>query len=493
MSSTPPNDPDVLFDIGDSVKVQTAPLVPAGKNKTFRPYNPAQGFLLPPSLDDWLPQNHVARFISEAVDELLDLSELYASYEEPGGAPPYDPRMLLKVLLYGYSVGVTSSRALERSCINDVACRYLAANQAPDFRSIARFRRRHLKALEGLFTQVLAGCAMAGLVQLGRVALDGTKLRASASRHKAMSYDHIDPRLQQLQAQVRALMAEAEMKDKAEDRRYGKQNRGDEIPAELRRRESRIAKLKEAKAALEEEARQQAAAAAAERCAKQGKSEPETQATVERAVAKAVPPPRAQRNFTDPESRMMKMGDGSFQYGYNAQTVVDELSQVILATKVTQCAGDVEQLLPMMAETKAALAAVGISTMPRQLLADAGYCSEANLTALDGEAVDVLIATGRLKHGEVVAATPRGRIPKNATLTQRMARRLRTKPGRAAYARRKVIVEPAFGQMKVRQHAGNLRLRGLQGATGEWILHALCHNLRKLANSGVHPRSLASA
>ena len=493
MSSTPPNDPDVLFDMGDSVDVQRAPLVPAGKNKTFRPYNPAQGFLLPPSLDDWLPQNHVARFISEAVDELLDLSDLYASYEEPGGAPPYDPRMLLKVLLYGYSVGVTSSRALERSCINDVACRYLAANQAPDFRSIARFRRRHLKALEGLFTQVLAGCAMAGRVKLGRVALDGTKLRASASRHKAMSYDHIDPRLQQLQAQVRALMAEAEMKDKAEDRRYGKQNRGDEIPAELRRRESRIAKLKEAKAALEEEARRQAAAAAAERCAKQGKSEPETQATVERAVAKAVPPPRAQRNFTDPESRMMKMGDGSFQYGYNAQTVVDELSQVILATKVTQCAGDVEQLLPMMAETKAALAAAGISAMPRQLLADAGYCSEANLTALDGEAVDVLIATGRLKHGEVVAATPRGRIPKNATLTQRMARRLRTKPGRAAYARRKVIVEPAFGQMKVRQHAGNLRLRGLQGATGEWILHALCHNLRKLANSGVHPRSLASA
>ena len=178
MSSTPPNDPGVLFDMGESVKPPTGSPVPAGKHKTFRPYSPAQGFLLPPSLEDWLPQNHVARFISEAVDELLDLSELYASYAEPGGAPPYDPRMLLKVLLYGYSVGVTSSRALERSCVNDVACRYLAANQAPDFRSIARFRRRHLKALEGLFTQVLAGCAMAGLVQLGRVALDGTKLRA---------------------------------------------------------------------------------------------------------------------------------------------------------------------------------------------------------------------------------------------------------------------------------------------------------------------------
>jgi len=489
MSSTPPNDADALFDMGDSVKVETAPLVPAGRNKTFRPYNPAQGFLLPPSLDDWLPQNHVARFISEAVDELLDLSELYASYEEAGGAPPYDPRMLLKVLLYGYSVGVTSSRALERSCINDVACRYLAANQTPDFRSIARFRRRHLKALEGLFTQVLAGCAMAGLVQLGRVALDGTKLRASASRHKAMSYDHIDPRLEQ----VRALMAEAEMKDKAEDRRYGKQNRGDEIPAELQRHEGRIARLQEAKAALEAEARQQAEAAAAKRCAQQGKSEQETRAAVEKAVAKAVPSPRAQRNFTDPESRMMKMGDGSFQYGYNAQTVVDEYRQVILATKVTPCAGDVEQLLPMLGETRAALAAAGIPTMPRQLLADAGYCSQDNLAALDDQEVDVLIATGRLKHGEVVAAAPRGRIPKNATLTERMARRLRTKPGKAAYARRKAIVEPVFGQMKVRQHAGALRLRGLKGAVGEWTLHALCHNLRKLANSGVRPRSLASA
>lgn len=440
--------------MGESVKAPAAALLPAGKNKTFRPYSQAQSFLLPPSLEDWLPQNHMARFISEAVDELLDL-------EEPGGAPPYDPRMLLKVLLYGYSVGVTSSRALERSCVNDVACRYLAANQAPDYRSIARFRRRHLKALEGLFTQVLAGCAMAGLVQLGRVALDGTKLRASASRHKAMSYDHMDPRLQQLQAQVRSLLAEAESKDKAEDRRYGKHNRGDEIPAELQRRDSRIAKLKEAKAALEAEARQQAAAAAEERCAKQGKSPGVTKAAIEKAEAKAVPAPRAQRSFTDPESRMMKMGDGSFRYAYNAQTVVDDKRQVIVAIKVTQCAGDVGQLLPMLDATKTSLAAAGIAAMPRQLLADAGYCSQDNLAAVDGQEGEMLIASGRLKLDEVVPAVPRGRIPKDATLTQRMARRLRTKPGRAAYARRKAIVEPAFGQMKVRQNAGVLRLRGL--------------------------------
>ncbi|MGC2190870.1 MAG: IS1182 family transposase [Candidatus Dormiibacterota bacterium] len=480
--------------MGDRVEPsEAAPLVAAGSNKTFRPYNQAQGFLLPPSLEDWLPQSHVARFISEAVDEMLDLSQLYASYQEADGAPPYDPRMLLKVLLYGYSVGVTSSRALERSCVNEVACRYLAANQLPDYRSIARFRRRHLQALESLFSQVLAGCAMAGLVRLGRVALDGTKLRASASRHKAMSYDHMDQRLQALQAQVRALLAEAEAKDQAEDRRYGKHHRGDEIPEELQRRESRIAKLKEAKAALEAQAREQAAAVAAERCAQQGKGAEETEAAVEKASAKAVPPPRAQRNFTDPESRMMKTGDGSFQYGYNAQTVGDDQRQVILATKVTQCAGDVGQLLPMIEQTRAALAAAGMVMMPRQLLADAGYCSQENLTALDGQEVDILIATGRLKHDEAVAAAPRGRIPKDATLTQRMARRLRTKSGRAAYARRKAIVEPVFGQMKVRQQAGVLRLRGLEGAQGEWTLHALCHNLRKLANSGVRPGQLAWA
>jgi IS5 family transposase len=219
----------------------------------------------------------------------------------------------------------------------------------------------------------------------------------------------------------------------------------------------------------------------------------EIEAAVEKAEAKAVPPPRAQRNFTDPDSRMMKTGDGSFQYGYNAQTVVDDQQQVILATKVTQCAGDVGQLLPMIEQTRAALAAAGMVTMPRQLLADAGYCSQENLTALDGQEMDILIATGRLKHDEAVAAAPRGRIPKDATLTQRRARRLRTKSGRAAFARRKAIVEPVFGQMKVRQHAGVLRLRGLEGAQGEWTLHALCHNLRKLANSGVRPGRLAWA
>ena len=489
-----PGDSKALFEMGERLWARSAQ-VPAGRNKAFRPYNRAQGSLLPPSLEGWLPQEHVAGFILEAVDELLDLSELYASYQEPDGAPPYDPRMLVKVLLYGYSVRMISSRALERSCADDVACRYLAVNQPPDYRSIARFRRRHLKALESLFTQVvLAGCAMAGLVRLGRVALDGTKLRASALRHKAMSYDHTDPQLRQLQTQVRALLADAEAKAKVEARRYGKHNRGDEIPAELGRRESCIAKLKDAKAAQEAEARKQAAAAAAERCAKQGKGPDETKVAVAKAETKAVPSPRAQRSFTNPESRMMKLGDGSFQHGYNnAQTVVDDQSQVILATMVTQCAGDVGQLLPIIEQTGAALAAAGMVMMPRPLLADAGYCSQENLTALEGQEMDILIATGRLTHDEMVAVAPRGRIPKDATVTQRMARRLRTKSGRAAYARRRAIVEPVFGQMKVRQNAGVLRLSGLEGAQGEWTLHALCYNLRKLANSGAEPRRLAWA
>ena len=195
--------------------------------KTFRHYDPAQGFLLPPSLDDWLPKDHEARFIAEVVDDLLDLSVIYASYTTADGAPPYDPRMMLKLLLYSYSIGVTSSREMERRCVTDVAFRFLTANAAPDYRSIARFRRRHLKVLDDLFTQVLVLCATAGLVRLGRVALDGTKLVANASRHKAMSYDHIVPRIEQLQAEVDAMLAEAEAVDEAEDEAYGADRRGD--------------------------------------------------------------------------------------------------------------------------------------------------------------------------------------------------------------------------------------------------------------------------
>ncbi|MGH7733262.1 MAG: IS1182 family transposase [Gemmatimonadales bacterium] len=462
---------------------------PAGAGKVFRRYDPNQSFLLPPSLDDWLPEDHTARFIAEAVDELLDLTEVYSSYESAAGAPPYDPRLMLKLVLYAYSTGVTSSREMERRCATDVAFRWLTANAAPDYRSISRFRRRHLMALKGLFVQVLALCAEAGLLSLGRVALDGTKLRASASRHKAMSHDRLGPRIAEIEAQVQAILAEAEAVDAAEDAEFGEDRRGDEVPKELARRETRLAKMRAAKEAIEAEARAKAAATAAEKARSKGADEQAAQAAAEEAAATAKPEGRAQRSFTDPDARMMKTTEG-FHYAYNAQAVVDEQSQVVLAADVVQSAADVHELLPMAAAADDNLGAAGEEDTFDLLLADAGYCSEDNLLDAEEAGLDALIATGKTRRSER-AVSPRGRIPNNATPRELMARRLRTKAGRADYARRKAIVEPAFGQMKVRQHAGQLRLRGLAGAKGEWFLHVLCHNLRKLENAKVAPMAPA--
>jgi transposase len=455
---------------------------PAGASRTFRDYDQHQSFLLPPSLDDWLPKDHTARFISEAVDEMLDLASVYASYERSDGAPPYDPKMMLKLLLYAYSTGVTSSREMERRCQIDVAFRWLSANTAPDYRSISRFRRRHLLALDDLFIQVLTLCAEAGLVSLGRVALDGTKLRASASRHKAMSHDRMGPKIEELAAQVAAMLAEAEATDRAEDEEFGEDRRGDELPAELATKEGRLARMRAAKAAIEAEAAAKASAKAATKAADNGGDEAAVAEAAEMAAATATPNPKTQRNFTDPESRMMKTTNG-FHYAYNAQTVVDEGSQVVLAAEVTQQATDVDQLFFMIGVTEGNLDAADIDDSPEVILADAGYCSEANLEQVADAEINALVATGRIRGKERVSDAPRGRIPNNATQRERMARRLRTKAGRADYARRKAIVEPAFGQMKVRQAAGHLRLRGLAGAQGEWTLHVICHNLRKLANA----------
>jgi transposase len=476
-------DDDRLFEVGEASGVSSRREPPAGASKTFRPYDPAQVFLMPPSLDDWLPDDHTARFVAETVNELLDLTPIYASYREASGAPPFDPKMMLKLLLYGYSAGVTSSREMERRCHTDVAFRWLSANSAPDYRSLARFRRRHLAALDALFVQVLALCAEAGLVCLGRVALDGTKLRASASRHKAMSHDRLGPRIGQLEAEVAAILADAEATDRAEDDEFGPDRRGDEVPAELARRETRLAKLRAAKEAIESDARNKASERAADEARRGGKDDADTDAAAKAAAETATPETKAQRSFTDPESRMMKTNDG-FHYAYNAQAVVDEHSQVVLGAKVTQCANDVNQLFDMIETANTNLADAGVGEQPDVVLADAGYCSEGNLHTAASTYINVLVATGRLKRNERVPAAPRGPIPKDATQRERMARRLRTKKGRADYARRKAIVEPAFGQMKVRQHAGFLRLRGLTGAQGEWTLHALCHNLRKLANAG---------
>lgn len=481
---------DTLFAVEDAGAGGTPAKrenVPAGESKRFRTYNQRQEFLLPPSLDDWLPTGSEARFISDVVDSMLDLSQVYESYQVKRGYPPYDPTMMLKVVVYGYSIGVTSSRELARRCVNDVAFRWLTGNQLPEYRALARFRKRHLDALNDLFLQVLRLCAESGLVKLGRVALDGTKVQAAASKHKAMSYSRIVPKISELEQQVRDLLDEAERVDAAEDAKYGEGSRGDEIPEELRTREARLRKLKEAKAAIEKEAAEKATAQAVKKATTNELPEEDIQAAGEKAAEGVVPDPKAQRNFTDPESRIMKTKRG-FEYAYNAQAIATDGEQIILATTVTQQATDVHQLVPLTHALYETLNEAGITEPVGVLLADAGYCSEANLEQMGNLGVNVLVATGRQRAGETFpggdASGDTGSIsPEGATRREQMAYALKTPEGAAAYARRKAIIEPVFGQMKTRQQAGKFRLRGVQQVTAEFTLHALCHNLRKLRNA----------
>jgi transposase len=466
-------DDDALFPLPPIEKTGAVQKEEPGPvEKTFRPYDPNQVLLLPPSLDEWLPEGHLARFVSELVEEALDLSAIRAAYTEERGYPPYDPRLMVKLLIYGYCTGQRSSRGIEKRCWDDVAFRYLAAGVAPDYRSIARFRRRHLKALEGLFLQALRLCQRAGMVRLGKVALDGTKLRANASRQRAMSYKRMVERETQLEAEIDRMLAEAERQDAAEDERFGPDGRDDDLPEELNRRVDRLLKIQEAKQALEEEARRAAVEKAAERADAQGLDEQAKEARVEAAVSKAVPKPKAQRNFTDPDARIMKMSDGAFHECYSGQAAVDDAYQVIVAADTTQCAADAPSLLPMLEQINTN------SGLPGQLLADSGYCAEESLKTLAEMDVEALIATGRWPHGQP-PPRPRGRIPANATARERMARKTRTKKGRADYARRKAIVEPVFGQMTILQGAKYLLLRGKDAARAEWRLLCACHNMRK--------------
>ncbi len=455
------------------------PVVELGPvDKTFRLFQPDQIFLVPPSVDDWLPQNHLARFIADLVDEHLDLSSFYADYTEGRGAPPFDPRLMVRVLLLGYTTGVRSSRKLEEACWDKVAFRWLAGGEAPAYRAIAKFRKRHLSALGHLFVQALELCQAAGMVRLGQVALDGTKVRANASRRKAMSYARMTEKQKILAAEVSDLLAQAERIDKDEDATFGRDNKGFGLPEELALREGRLAKITQAKAALEAEARERAAAQAAERARAAGKDEDTMAERAAAAADRAVPKPKAQRNFTDPDSRIMKTADGSFAQCFNAQAVVDADHQVIIATGLDNCAADSHTFIPMMDQARR-----NTGRSPRQALADAGYCSQANLegaaklTGQDG--TEFLIAAGRLGHDEIVEAAPLGPVSTGLTLKQRMARTLRTDTGKADYARRKAIVEPVFGQIATLQ-GKHVLLRGLEHARSEWDLLATCHNLRKL-------------
>ncbi|MHB1988226.1 MAG: IS1182 family transposase [Acidimicrobiales bacterium] len=462
-----------FFEVPEgSEPVRQAPKAPV--DKTFRACDQAQQFLLPPSIADWVPEGHLARFIDELVGEVLDLAPFLASCTEVRGYPPYDPRLMLKLLLYGYVTGVRSSRGIEKACSDSVAFRFLSANQAPDIRSIARFRHRHLEALRALFTEGLNLCKAAGMVRLGRVALDGTKRRANASRRKAMSYKRMGETEQRLAQEVNDLLAAAEKVDREEDAAFGENGRDDDLVGELVRRETRLAKIRRAKADLEADARKKAAATTDKARGKDADEAGVTEAA-EKAAATAVPKEKAQRNFTDPDSRIMKTNDGSFHYCYNAQAVVDDAHQVVVATRLDNSATDSQAFPEMLDEVIA-----NCGEAPAQVLADAGYFSGDNVEAARTRGIDPLIATGRLHHDEIVPPAPRGRIKKDATPKQRMARKLRTKAGKASYARRKAIVEPVFGQMNVVQGAKHLLLRGTDAASAEWELLSACHNLRKL-------------
>ena len=440
-----------------------------------------------PSLQDWVPEGHLARFVADLVDEVLDLSEIYASYEEERGFPPYDPRLMVKLLIYGYATGTPSSRKLEERTYSDVAVRLLCANQHPDFRPIARFRKRHLDALAGLFVQSLCLCREAKLVGLGVLALDGTKLRANASRRKAMSYERMVKAERQLEAEIaairsnaKALLAEAERVDAREDEQFGAERRGDELPQELQRREQRLARLREARAALEEQARARETERREALRARGG-----TPGVTRDGRDPFAPKPSAQRNFTDPQSKIMKTSDGAFHQCFNAQAIVDADTQIIVVADVCDQAPDAQQLEGALEQLEENLRASG-EECPEgvALTADAGYFSEQNVHITREHGLKPYIATGRFKHSEPQPAAPRGRIPRDATVKQRMARLLATKAGREVYARRKAIVEPVFGQMQTVQDAKRLLLRGEDAARGQWRFNCGVHNLLKLYRNG---------
>jgi transposase len=452
---------------------------------TFRPYSPEQLLLLPPDMARWLPEDHLVYFIRD-VERQLDLSGIYGSYDgTQGGNPAYDPGMMTTLLIYAYCVGVVSSRKIERATYESIPFRVLTADQHPDHDTIAEFRRRHLEALAALFVQVLRLCRKAGLVKLGHVSLDGTKVRANASKHKAMSYGRMEKSVVELEGEVKRLLAEAEGTDTAEDNRYGRGRQDEALPEELRFKQSRLAKIKEAKEALEQEARE---GAEAQRLEQAKKREDRDASGDHRGRPPKVPSERpegkAQRNFTDPDSRIMKDGaTKAFEQCYNCQAAVDGDSQVIVATRVSQETNDKKELKPVVETLKKNLD----GAKPKQLTTDNGYFSENNVTYLAEEQIDGYLATGRIKHGDQLPVAPRGRIPKEASIKERMARKLRTVKGRAIYAKRKEVSEPVFGQIKHVRGFRQFLLRGVDKVCGEWDLICLGHNVLKLFRSGWRP------
>lgn len=441
-------------------------------SKHYRPWKIDEAQFLPPSVQDYVPKEHLSRFIVALVRESLDLTEIEASYHSHLGQPPFHPALMTALLLHGYASGLYSSRRIAKACTERADFMMIVAGDPPDFRTISDFRKRHLAALKQLFLQVLELCAAAGLVKLGHVALDGTKIRANASKHKAMSYARMKQREAELQAEVERWLAAAEAADAEEDARHGRK-RGDELPAWIADKQKRLAKIREAKAALEAEAK----AAAAEETRRRAEAEEKRKAEGRKrngpppAPPRAEPDDKAQRNFTDPESRILKSKDGFIQ-GYNAQAAVDGQAQVIVAHALTQSTSDQDQLTVLLDGIEANLGA-----KPKEVSADAGYRSEANLQTLADRGVAGYIATGRAKHA---ADDKRGA---GGPLTQAMRRKLGRAGWRTRYRLRKQIVEPVFGQIKQARGFRQFLLRGIEKVRAEWALICTAHNLTKLARA----------
>jgi transposase len=439
---------------------------------SYRPYFPDQGLLLPSSLSEWLPEDHLAYFISDAVDA-MDLEAFHARYEGDGRRrQPFDPRMMVKVLIYGYASGVFSSRKIARKLSEDVAFRVLSANNFPAHRTIREFRQLHLQEFSALFVQVVKLAREAGLVKLGRLGIDGTKIKANASKHKAMSYARMQDEEERLKREIAGLLKQAEAQDQAEEERRGSHDDDGDLPAELKRRADRLKVIEEAKARLEERQRQ-ADKADARIVDQSGQTRAMGGRRVQRAYG--LPEADAQENFTDPDSRIMPTS-GSFEQCYNAQAAVDEGSQLIVAADLSNISSDYASLVPMVLQTQC-----NTGLDPKMILADTGYASETGLRSLEEMQLPACVALGREdKHQRAV-------IVSGKPATARMAQRLRTPEGRAHYRRRKTIPEPVFGWIKQVLGFRSFSLRGLCAVSAEWRLMCTAMNLRRLHRLGWMP------
>ena len=441
-------------------------------SKEFRRWKIDEAQLLPPSVQDYVPKDHLSRLIVALVRDELDLSAISGGYRSVLGQPPFDPRLMTALLLNGYASGIYSSRRIAKAAVERADFMMIVAGDPPDFRTISEFRKRHLQALASLFVQVLKLTEKAGLVKLGHVALDGTKIKANASKHKAMSYERMKKREAELKAEVDRWLAAAEAADAEEDKLYG-QKRGDELPDWVADKEKRLSKIREAKAALEAEAK----AVAAEEARRRAEADAKRRAEGRKKSGKSPAPPRqepdgkTQRNFTDPDSRILKTKDGYIQ-GYNAQAAVDGTAQVILAHAVTASMSDQGQLVRLIDGIAANLGAT-----PKEASADSGYLSEANLAALADRSINAYVAIGRAKH----AAEGRRNI--TGPLTKAMRDKLKRAGWRSRYRFRKQIVEPVFGQIKQARGFRQFLLRGIEKVSAEWALICTAHNLTKLATA----------